>query len=145
MRAELAAWNDGRGITLEHWVGCKGNFSLAVGYSSLFWPEFVLFEEYILRKPFSEISLRGFANQDGATRASVERVMNHEHLHDLQHADCRDISPDKLIHLGTILTEIYSAKLRWQFPDRSCIVDFYRPDDPADFEQYQVTFYQKET
>ena len=41
MRDELAGWNNDAGISLETWIGCSGNFSLAVGYSSVFWPEFV--------------------------------------------------------------------------------------------------------
>ena len=41
MKAELAAWNDGRGIGSASWVGCTGNFGLAVDYVTTFWPEFV--------------------------------------------------------------------------------------------------------
>jgi hypothetical protein len=37
MKSELAAWNNGAGIAIEPWVGCAGNFSLAVGYASVFW------------------------------------------------------------------------------------------------------------
>lgn len=44
MRSELGAWNNGGGIDLEGWVGCEGSFALAVGYLTLFWPEFVEFE-----------------------------------------------------------------------------------------------------
>jgi hypothetical protein len=40
MRAELRAWNNGNGIDLESWVGCQGNFRLAVGYTTVFWPRF---------------------------------------------------------------------------------------------------------
>jgi hypothetical protein len=48
MKAELAAWNNGAGIDIESWVGCEGKFSLAVGYSSIFWPSFTLFEGYMI-------------------------------------------------------------------------------------------------
>jgi len=41
----LAAWNNGDGIDLESWVANEGNFSLAVGYASIFWPAFTLFED----------------------------------------------------------------------------------------------------
>lgn len=54
MKPELAAWNNGLGIDLESWVACEGRFALAVGYASIFWPEFVEFEGYVLRKGFSE-------------------------------------------------------------------------------------------
>ena len=48
MKAELAAWNNGNGIDLESWISCEGRFSLAVGYASVFWPAFTLFEGYIV-------------------------------------------------------------------------------------------------
>jgi hypothetical protein len=127
MKAELAAWNNGAGIDIESWVGCEGNFSLAVGYTSVFWPEFVAFDGYILRKGFSEASLRGFERQ--RDRKSVEWVMNHLHIADIQYYGCKDASKDKLLLLGNVLKEIYEAKLLWQLPDCPCIVEFYKPKD----------------
>jgi hypothetical protein len=124
MKAELLAWNNGAGIDLESWVGHQGSFSLAVGYASVFWPEFVEFDGYILRKGFSETSLRGFAAREGSSRQSVEWVMNHLHIADVQSYGCKDISKDKVVLLGKVLKEIYQAKLRCQFPDRPCIVEF---------------------
>ena len=47
MKEELQAWNNGAGIDLEAWISCMGNYNLAVGYASLFCPEFVEFENYI--------------------------------------------------------------------------------------------------
>lgn len=44
MISELASWNDDQGIGLSTWTACTGNFSLAVGYSEIFWPRFVVFE-----------------------------------------------------------------------------------------------------
>jgi len=116
MKAELAAWNNGQGIDLESWVGCEGNFCLAVGYAAIFWPQFVAFEGYILRAGFSVDSLRGFEAQEKGTRASVEAVMNHLHIAGIQHSGCPDLSKDKVLLIGTTLKEIYEAKLQWQFP-----------------------------
>jgi hypothetical protein len=142
MRAELAAWDNGAGTDIETWIACEGNFSLAVGYASLFWPIFTLFEGYILPKGFSEDSLHGF-EQNGSSRKSVEWLMNHLHIADIQHSDCEDISKDKLLVLGGVLREIYEAKLKWQFPDRPCTVEFFIPDDPDDLMEYQLSFWQK--
>ena len=80
MKSELAAWNNGAGIDLESLVGCEGRFSLAVGYAAIFWPEFVEFEGYILRKGFSESSLRGFELQEGTNRKTVEWLRSHTHF-----------------------------------------------------------------
>jgi hypothetical protein len=143
MKDELAAWNNGAGIDLESWVGCEGRFALAVGYATVFWPQFVEFEGYILRKGFSEKSLRGFESEKGSSRRSVEWVMNHLHLQDIQFAGCPDISQDKLILLGNVLKEVYQAKLQWQFPHRPCTVELYVPEDD-DLSDYQLSFWQKQ-
>jgi hypothetical protein len=142
MKAELAAWNNGAGIDIESWVGCEGKFSLAVGYSSIFWPSFTLFEGYILREGFSEDSLRGF-ERNGRSRKSVEWLMNHLHIADIQYYGCSDASKDKLLLLGNVLKEIYQAKLQWQWPDRPCTVEFYISEDADDLMEYQVSFWQK--
>src|SRR5579862_6828123 len=96
MKAELSAWNNGAGIDLETWVANEGRFSLAVGYTSIFWPEFVEFDGYILRKGFSEDSLRRFERQQNGNRLPVDATMNHLHIADIQHYNCEDASKDKL-------------------------------------------------
>jgi hypothetical protein len=116
---------------------------LAVGYASVYWPEFVEFDGYILPKGFSETSLRGFEAREGTSRKSVESVMNHLHIADVQHVGCKDISKDKIVLLGKVLKEIYQANLQWQFPDRPCIVDFHIPEDPEDLIGYQISFWQQ--
>jgi hypothetical protein len=142
MKAELAAWNNGDGIDLETWIACEGRFSLAVGYASIFWPAFTLFEGCILPHGVSEDALRGF-EQNGTSRKSVEWVMNHVHIADIHRRGCGDISKDKLLVLGNVLKEIYEAKLHWQFPDRPCTVELFIPDDPDDLTEYQLSFWQK--
>ncbi|WP_127559249.1 hypothetical protein [Saccharospirillum alexandrii] len=142
MKDELAAWNSGKGIDLESWVGCEGNFKLAVGYASIFWPNFVEFEGYIFTEGFSKDSVRGFESQKGSTPKSVEWVINHLHIADIQHYGCSDIAKDKLLVIGKTLKEIYELKLRALFPEKPCIVEFYVPDDEDDLMDYQVSFWQ---
>ncbi|MES1196819.1 MAG: hypothetical protein ABUL58_07740, partial [Steroidobacter sp.] len=143
MKAELGAWNNGAGIDLGSWVGCEGRFALAVGYASIFWPEFVEFDGYILRKGFSEQSLRGFESQQGATRKGIEWLMNHLHIADTHHYGCPDMTRDKIALLGTILKEIYEAKLQYVFSNRPCVVEYYQPEDKNDLIGYQISFWQK--
>ncbi len=142
MKEELAAWNVGQGIDLEAWVGCSGNFSLAVGYISVFWPNFVKHDGYILREEFSKEVLYGFEAAEGGSRKSVEWVMNHIHVADIQHRGCKDPTKDKILVLGNTLKEIYEAKLKWEFPDSPCTVEFYIPEDEEDLDQYQNSFWQ---
>jgi hypothetical protein len=142
MRAELAAWNNGKGIDLDMWIGCEGRFALAVGYITIFWPEFEVIENYICRKGSSAEAIRDFERQPACSRLSVERTINHIHLVDLHHRGCPDATPDKLLALGTVLKEIYEAKLKWQFPDRPCTVRLYVPDDSTALDDYELTFWQ---
>jgi hypothetical protein len=143
MKSELGAWNNGEGIDLEAWVGCEGSFSLAVGYAAIFWPEIVEYRGYVLRKGFSRKALADFEKQEGATRGSIERVMNHLHIADLQYVGCDDISKDKLVVLGNVLKDIYEVRLKVQFPKRPCIVEFFKPKNREELFGYQILFWQR--
>lgn len=142
MVEELGAWNDGKGIDLEAWAGCSGSFRLAVGYGALLWPQFEEVGPYILVKECTAENISSFESVDGATPQGVEAVLNHEHLADLQFLGCDDISADKLVFLGSIMKEMYEAKLHWQFPGRPCSVDLFIPEDRDDFIAYELTFWQ---
>ena len=142
MADELRAWNEGGDIDLKAWVSGSGNFSLAVGYTTMLWPALVQFDGYILRDGFSIETLRSFEAACKGDRRAVETVMNHRHLADL-HSGCDDVSPDKLLWLGHVLREIYEAKLLWQFPTRPCTVSFHIPQDRDDLIAYEVSFWQK--
>ena len=48
LQEELGRWNNGGGISIEGWIGCVGNFDLALGYCSVFWPRFEVFGDYLL-------------------------------------------------------------------------------------------------
>lgn len=143
MREELASWNGGAGIELDGWIGCTGRFSLAVGYAGVFWPQFELVDGYILSKGTDSSVIKGFEQQAGATRWSVENTLNHLHLADIQYRGCPDCSPDKLLVLGNTLKQIYEAKLKWEFPDRPCEVEFFVPDDSSDVNEFQISFWQR--
>lgn len=143
MKDELRRLSGGTGIDLEGWVGCEGNFRLAVGYTTVFWPKFEAVGKYILIAGCTPDEIARFERRKGATPRSVEAVLNHLHIRDVQHFYCEDISADKLHLLGTTLKEIYQAKLAWQFPDRPCTVEFFVPEDPDDLTEYQISFWQK--
>jgi len=139
---ELKDWNNGDGIDVGSWVGCSGGFQLAIGYSTLFWPSFVAFEGYVLREGFTIEGLRACERQ-GSDRKAIESLMNHIHIADTHYLGCPDISRERVVYLGRVLREIYTAKLAWQFPERSFTVHF----DDSEFEEltsYQLTFYQND-
>lgn len=142
MTEELGRWNNGAGIDLKSWTSCMGSFSLAVGYTTLFWPEFVEHDGYILRAGFSDSSLRGFESQTKGSRKSVEWVMNHLHIVDIHVGETEDRTEDKVVLLGRTLKAIYEAKLAMEFPHSPCIVEFYEPERGGDLDDYQLSFWQ---
>ena len=149
MRAELGAWNNGDGIDLDTWISCEGNFRLAVGYTTLFNPSFVEFENYILRGEVVDdkfiASVRGWENSGDrkSSPKSLEWVFNHLHISDTHHGGCEDISIDKILLIGNTLKDIYEAKLAYQFPQKPCVVEFHIPEDKEHLEDYQISFWQK--
>ena len=44
---EIQAWNNGVGIDPMGWVGCEERIELAIGYALVFWPRFVVIDDYV--------------------------------------------------------------------------------------------------
>ena len=143
---ELPRWNNGAGIDAEGWIGCIGNFELAIGYSLIFWPSFVRFEGYVLREGFCEGALRGFEEQPNPrtasaqdVRSSIEGVMNHLHIGDIH---C-NVEPTEaqLRYLGRALKGIHEVKLKRDFPDLRFVVSF-NDESNLVLTDYQLSFWQ---
>lgn len=139
----LQDWNNGDGVDVETYIGCLGNANLALGYTTIFWPGFVVFEDYVLREGFSVGSLRAWEKQCPPDRKSIEAMMNHIHLADLHHAGDEALTADKATYLGHVLKEIYEAKLALLSPNRPCEVSLCIPEDLEHLWEYELTFWQK--
>ena len=139
---ELKKWNNGRGIDVESWIGCEGDFKKAIGYSTIFWPTFIEIEGCIVRERVrKENVLQWITHCKGDTK-SVEATVNHIHLEDLHHQDCADISPERLAYLGRVLKEIYECKLNRDYPNRKFEVIYEEPEVKENLSDYILTFYQ---
>ena len=139
---ELPKWNNGDGIEPQAWIECVGNYQLATGYSLIFWPRFVRFENYVLREGFSEQSLRGFEEMTRGHRGAVEDVMNHIHMADI-HCNV-EATEVQLRYLGRVLRDIHAVKLQHDFPVLRFEVSFN--DEPGLYlEDYQLSFWQAES
>ena len=139
---ELKAWNNGRGIDPEAWVGCEGNFRLAAAYSLIFWPKFTELDGMVFRRHMDRQTLDSWITNCSGNRQSIEATANHIHLLDLHYVGSPDANAERIIYLGKVLKEIYQVKLAAEFPDRKFVVDFYEPPD-KNLQDYQLTFYQK--
>jgi hypothetical protein len=137
---ELKEWNNGEGIDVESWIGCVGSFEKAIGYSVVFWPHFVEYDGCILKDNFSRESYDSFMKQHNGDKTLVEAVMNHLHIKDIQCYGCFH-TKEQLIYIGNVLKEIYTCKLKAQFPEKQFEVKFENYEENED--DYEVTFYQK--
>ena len=141
---EMSEWNNGDGVNIDTWICGSGNFQLAIGYSTIFWPSFKLINGYVVRADYSNHAyLNTSSDLNDEERKSLESTANHLHLLDLHYVGCKDASYERLIYLGNILKEIYECKLKHDFPDRSFVVEFIMPDNSDDLNGYILTFYQE--
>jgi len=138
---ELPDWNNGNGIDIDSWLGCRGDFQLAIAFSRLFWPEFVEHDGCVLSAGFSLATYNDFLSACKGDRAAVEAVMNHQHILDLFCHAASTATAAQLVYIGRILRDIFQVKLKNDFPTRTFLVSF--DDGPfADLVEYQVTFWQ---
>ena len=139
---ELKDWNNGEGIDPETWVGCTGNFKLASAYSLIFWPSFSEMDGMVFRGQVDRETLESWKASCSNDPRRIEATVNHIHILDIHYVGCPDTSVAHLVLLGNVLKDIYSTKLKAQFPKRSFVVDFYEPED-KNLQGYQLTFYQR--
>jgi hypothetical protein len=139
---ELAASNNGRGVTVGSWISGIGRYDHAIGYSTIFWPEFVVYDDCVFRQSMDAETYRQWMDGCGGDKSAVEAVANHKHIVDLfVNSEFRP-SKDVVLYLGSILREMWSCKLVRDFPSRQFDVEF-PCGDAAQLVDYQITFFQK--
>jgi len=135
---EIADWNDGRGISVESWVSCVGNFELAIGFLRLFWPTFEERDGCLLRAGYSEQCYQEFLKHTNGDRTAIEAVLNHVHITDLFCDPKLNPTEDQVVHIGRLLKKMWTAKLAHEFPSLNVSVDF-RETEIECLVDYQVT------
>jgi hypothetical protein len=139
---ELKDWDahNGGEESLDGWVSCIGSYSLAVGYASLLWPQFVEARGMVLRGPIEDAALDSWlANH---SKSSVEATLNHLHVLDVQHPGIwADATEGQLRYLGETLRASWAAKLALDFPNRQFAVE-YIPGTADAPREHQVLFYE---
>ena len=135
---ELGEWNNGAGIAPDDWIGCVGDYKLAVGYSLIFWPTFIIIDDYVLRYGETKENLDEWIKVLDGNSVAVQSMINHMHISDMHPQQANE---DQVRYLGRTLQSVYKAKLNMEFPDRTFIVRFN--DEPGlDILNYELTFWQ---
>jgi len=137
---ELRQWNDGTGISLEAWRSYVARYDHAIAYATLFWPDFVLYEDCVFLNEPTPAAYQDWVTHCGGDKQAVERVMNHRHIADMFINS--EVAPTKeiLVHIGRLLKDMWQCKLRRDFPDRQIKVELYEGDSD-DVAQYEITVF----
>ncbi len=137
---ELQDWNNGFGIDLDGYLSCLGNYEIAIAFSTFFWPTFVEHDGCILNGIPDAKNYEDWKATTNDDKSSIEGLLNHVHIVDLfpnvEHSPTRD----QIVYLGRQMQQMWSAKLKIDFPRDEFVVEF-REDCGDDLVEYQVTFY----
>ena len=116
---DLRLWNEGAGISPDDWIYIEGRADHALGFCSLFWPEFTEFDGYVLRAPLNVERLRSW-ERAAHSRQQIETAMN-AFLFDYMFPDDGtepSLKGAQLKRLSTIMSDMLAAKLSRDFPGR---------------------------
>jgi hypothetical protein len=130
----------------QYWAFDTTSLESAIGFSELFWPPFIEYDSMVFRgdSPVSPDARKNIANWTASAKGErwkVEQMLNHEHLIDLFSERYRQGQSDKIIYLARVVREMWEAKLKLDFPNRSFVVDLHVPPTD-DIAEWQITFYQ---
>lgn len=124
----------------EVWVCLEGNLSLALSYSTIFWPEFVEIGGMVFQKGTTKEHVENWLSNNSGNKRSVEWVINHIHLQDI-HGAFSQATAKQLIYLGRVLKDMLACKLQRDFPEKKFVVEFIE-DGIENLADYQVSFFQ---
>lgn len=125
------------GPDAKGWLYNFGNFDLAVAYTLIFWPKFIVIDNYVLRHGATRKILLSFLEATNGNSIAAQAVINHIHISDLHF---KTINEAQARYLGRTLRDIYQAKLRADFPDRAFVVSLN--DEPGSGLDCELTFWQ---
>lgn len=127
---------------IDYWTSANARFDYFVMYARMIWPEFVEHDDCIfLAKDFSPESYRKWRKQLDKTR--TEAMLNHRHITDLFLNSSFKPNLEIVTWIGRYLKEVWTEKLKRDFPDRRFVVSFpEEPHTPDDLVSYEITFFQ---
>ncbi len=143
---ELKEWEEhnGRPFNPDDWIGCVGNYDHAIGYITIFWPEFYEYDGCIFVGNIpDEKNYVSWLKATKGDKKSVEAVINHVHITDLFQVDQLNPTELQIKFIGSKLQDMWLAKAKKEFPSRNISVEFYEGDE-NDLVEYQVTLFQNE-
>jgi len=139
---ELAEWNNGNGIDVYSWISGVGQYDHAIGYTTIFWPSFSVYDDCVFRFSVTADIYKQWSMACNGEKESIEISLNHLHIMDL--FPNSEFQPEKeaILYIGSVLEEMWSCKLNKDFPERKFVVKFPY-GEVVELVDYQITFFQK--
>ena len=133
----LADWASGP----SGWLHAFGSFDHAQAFSTLFWPGFITHDGCTFLDFDEKLYADWLVNLKG-DKTAVEAMMNHRHICDLLPEPSAERKPtrEQVLFVGRVLKEMWSCKLRRDFPAKHFTVSF--PEDyNEDLVDYEISFF----
>lgn len=139
---ELKTVNEGKPLPIEIWLEWIGEYTHAIAYLTLFWPEFIEYEGcvFIGREPPE--TYQEWKEKFKGNVKSIEEMLNHHHLFDV--FGLKQGTPEQILFLGRKLKELWFLKLTRDYPDKKFIVELDKKFD-QETDNPEITFYQKDS
>jgi len=123
------------------WIKCIGRYDHAIGYSALFWPDFVIHDDCLFLDPPDIDNLNAWMSHFKGDKTAVESIINHRHIVSLFLNSEFEPTEAVVVHLGRLPQEMWSCKLARDFPDRRAKAKL--SDAGGDLLAYEITVYQQ--
>ena len=143
---DLKGWKDQNeeSFTIADWVLFHATPELMVGFSSIFWPEFIEVDGCVfLKDGYDQDNIDAWAESTKGDMVAVQKVVNHQHIYDLfQNDSVEKLNIQQVKYLSDLLVDMWSAKLKRDFPQLDIdvqVCDF----DEEDVIATSVSFWTK--
>lgn len=139
---KLAAWNNGAGIDPWGWINCLARYDQAMGYALIFWPDFDIYDDCIFTHEPDPQNYQSWMSRRKGDKTRVEAMLNHQHITGLFFNSEMKPTKDIVLHIGRTLKDMWSCRLKRDFPDRRIRVEFHEADSD-ELVDYQITVFQE--
>ena len=127
---------------IHYWTSCNARFDHFVLYARMIWPEFVEHDDCVFfAEGFSGEAYNKWRKQLDKTQ--TEALLNHHHITDMFINSEFKPNLEIVLYIGRYLKEVWTEKLRRDFPNRNFVVSFpEEPHTPDDLVSYEISFFQ---
>jgi hypothetical protein len=112
--------------SLQNYVESRGSIELAVAFAHLFWPDFIVRNECVIRADgFDGDNFDRWWKETSGNRKAIECALNVLHVPDLVPSDDTELDDSVFDYLGSAIAEMWHARLLQLFPQRTFEVNYF--------------------